>query len=360
MLGIDSIDKNFKIDTNIEAEGLCWYEASKAPFGLHGITCDEDGYRRMDSDVAKEVSDGVFALHRHTSGGRVTFETESDYIAIHAVCDKCRPSTMPLTAYIGFDLYLDKPDGLEFTNVFVPPGDTKGEYEGIYYFREPGPHKVLIHFPLYSSVRSFYIGLRENAVVRAYSPYVAAEPVVFYGSSITQGGCVSRPGNSFPAIFSRLSGRDFCCFGFSGSAHGEARMAEYLASLPMSMFVMDYDHNDCDNLPQLAERHEAFYKIVRKAHSDIPIVIMSAPYAARTFFQSHPARSKAIIRQTYRNAKKTGEWVSFIDGEHIFGKDKDAALTDRIHPNDFGHLQMAKGLLRCTKRMLQTSNAKIR
>lgn len=352
MLRIDSIDKNFKIDTIIEADGLCWYDPSGAPFLLHGVSYDNGGYTRMDSKIAKEVSDGVFALHRHTSGGRLTFETDSAYVAIHAVCDKAQSSTMPLTGYTGFDLYLDRgSEGLEFTTVFVPPTDMVREYEGIYYFREPGVHKVLIHFPLYNNVHSLYIGLQKNATLWEYSPYVLEAPVVFYGSSITQGGCVSRPGNSYPAIFSRMARRDFCCLGFSGSAHGEMKMAEYIASLPMSMFVLDYDHNDCDNLPQLSDRHEAFYKVVRRAHPYIPIVIMSAPYAARTFYQSHPARSKAIIRQTYENAKRTGDWVSFIDGERIFGRDKDAALADRIHPNDFGHLQMARRLLRCTKQM---------
>lgn len=351
MPSIDRIDKNFKVDTAINAKDLQWYDPSGEPFLLHGISCDDTGYKRMDSDVAKEVSEGVFALHRHTSGGRLSFETDSQYIAIHVACDKARSSTMPLTGYTGFDLYLDRDEGLEFTNVFVPPADMENEYEGIYYFRESGTHKVLIHFPLYNNVRSLYIGIQRDAEVWAYSPYIPTEPVAFYGSSITQGGCVSRPGNSYPAIFSRLLRLDYCCLGFSGSAHGEARMAEYVASLPMSMFVLDYDHNDCDNLPQLSVRHEAFYKIVRRAHPDIPIIIMSAPYAARTFYQSHPAKSIEIVKQTYLSAKRAGENVAFIDGGKVFGKDKDAALTDRIHPNDLGHLKMAKALIRCCKKL---------
>ena len=51
--------------------------------------------------------------------------------------------------------------------------------------------------------------------------------MVFYGSSITQGGCAQRPGNSYPAIVSMDRMTDFVCLGFSGNAHGEAKMAEY-------------------------------------------------------------------------------------------------------------------------------------
>ena len=160
---------------------------------------------------------------------------------------------------------------------------------------------------------------------------------------------MSRSGNSYPAIVSRVLKRDYINFGFSGNAHGEEEMAEYIASLPMSAFVLDYDHNDCDNRERLGEKHCKFYDIVRKAHPDIPIVIMSAPYAARTFFNDHPAKSIEIIFKTYLDAKNAGHNVYFIDGGKLFGEDKDAALVDRIHPGDVGHLYMAKAVIKCLK-----------
>lgn len=341
--------------SGLKADSICWYDPTEAPFQIHGLLWDGDGFKRMDSDVAKAVSGEVCGLHRNTSGGRLTFETDSPYIAIYAECGDVSPATMPLTGYTGFDLYLEQEDGLEFTNVFVPPVTMENGYEGIYHFREPAPRKILLHFPLYNSVRKLWIGLKEGAGICAYSPYGDALPVVVYGSSITQGACASRPGNSYAAIYSRLSRRDFLCLGFSSGAHGEEQMAEYIASLPMSMFILDYDHNDCDRAEKLEERHERFYRIVRKAHPEIPIIIMTAPYAARTFYDACPAKSKKFLRRTYTNAKNAGEPVAFLDCGKIFGRDKDAALTDRIHPNDFGHVKMAHGVLRCA-RMLEKQN----
>jgi len=308
----------------------------------------------MGSGIGGSVNENVSQLYRNTSGGRLSFETDSPYVAIYAVCDDVNPVTMPLTGYTGFDLYLDRQDGLEFTDVFLPPVTMEKGYEGICYFGEPGTHKVLMHFPLYNNVHKLFIGLRDGSSLQSYSPYTEAPPVVIYGSSITQGACASRPGNSYPAVFSRLSRRDIQCFGFSAGAHGEVRMAEYLASLPMSLFVLDYDHNDCDKPELLEARHEAFYQVIRQKNPNLPIVIMTAPGAARTFYESWPARTKKILRRTYLNARNRGEPVAFLDCGRIFGQDIDAALTDRIHPGDYGHVLMAKSLLRCVRKLENT------
>lgn len=348
MPDIEKVDKNFLVDTAINRTDMGWYDPRQPPFTIHGLLWDDQGYKRMDTSVAEKVNAGVSILHRHTSGGRISFETDSEYIAINVKCGVAKSSTMPLTSYTGFDLYLEREDGsLEFTNVFVPPVTVHNSYQGIFCFGESGVHKVLIHFPLYNTVESLYIGLSRGSKIQAYSPYLSDAPVIYYGSSITQGGCVSRPGNPYPAIVSRLTKMDYLCLGFSGSAHGEKEMADYIASLTISVFVLDYDHNDCDNLERLAEQHRMFYHTVRAAHPNIPIIIMSAPYAARTFFRSHPAKSVDIIRKTYEDAKAAGDWVYFIDGGVLFGADKDAALVDRIHPGDIGHLKMAHAVLQC-------------
>ena len=51
-----------------------------------------------------------------------------------------------------------------------------------------------IHFPLYDGVKEFYIALKKDAVLLKAESYQGTAPVVYYGSSITQGGCASRPG----------------------------------------------------------------------------------------------------------------------------------------------------------------------
>ena len=96
---------------------------------------------------------------------------------------------------------------------------------------------------MYDSVDELLVGLQPGAVLQGGGSYRAAAPVAFYGSSITQGGCASRPGNSYQAVISRMLNCDYRNFGWSGSAHGELAMAQYIAQQPMSLFFLDYDHN---------------------------------------------------------------------------------------------------------------------
>jgi hypothetical protein len=119
-------------------------------------------------------------------------------------------------------------------------------YESVIRFETRRKREITINFPLYSSVSALYIGLEENAVVEPSAGYKNKKPMVFYGSSITQGACASRPGNSYANIVSRTLGIDHINLGFSGNAKGEQTMADYIASLDMSVFVYDYDYNAPD------------------------------------------------------------------------------------------------------------------
>jgi hypothetical protein len=43
------------------------------------------------------------------------------------------------------------------------------------------------------------IGLDKTAAIELAPQFAVVAPVVFYGTSITQGGCASRPGMSRPS-----------------------------------------------------------------------------------------------------------------------------------------------------------------
>ena len=97
----------------------------------------------------------------------------------------------------------------------------------------------------------------------------------------------------------------------------EKNMAEYIASLAMSAFVMDYDHNAYDP-PHLEKTHEVFFKTIRTAHPDLPILIISRPD-----YDRDPALAEAcfsIIKRTYDHAIASGDkHVRLIDGRTLFG-----------------------------------------
>ena len=239
-----------------------------------------------------------------------------------------------MTGYAGFDLYSDN----NYVKTFRPHPDMEEGYESVLDLPE-GLKEITINMPLYSNVRELYIGLDENAVIEAPEPYVNEKPVVYYGSSVTQGGCASRPGMSYQAIISRRFNCDYINLGFSGSAKAEAEIVEYIKNLEMSVFVYDYDYN-APTAEHLQNTHEKLFKAVRSVHPDIPIIIATRP---KITVDENDERGR-IIKNTFDNAVASGDKnVYFITGKELMAMCGNEGTVDGCHPTDFGFASMAKG-----------------
>ena len=341
---IAAIDKNLAVSCEITEPDLVWRNIRTAPFSILGIHYDErlGRFIRMPQDKAEAVSEGVAALNAHTAGGRVRFRTDSPFIGICA-----RMENEPLMPHItlvgqsGFDLYRRTEAERKEVYVcsFMPRGGMKTGYSSSC-TTDGTLADYTIDFPLYDGVKELFLALKRDAVLLEPKPYRHMLPVVYYGSSITQGGCASRPGNSYQAILSRRLDTDYINLGFSGGAKAEPAMAEYLAGLKMSVFVCDYDHNTPD-VEYLKKTHLPLYRRIRDAQPELPIVLVSAPT-----IRKRPAEfelRRAVIRETFETALAEGDrHVFFIDGAELFeGEDWDSCTVDGTHPNDLGFYRMA-------------------
>ncbi len=345
---LSQIDPNFQIPDYVQKEDLAYYDVKQAPFTVCGVFYENGYFRRIPEALAKKVSVGVDYLHTNTSGGRVRFVTDSDYVALHAELDKVEPmSHIPLTGLAGFDLYVDG----AYYGTYVPPMGVKDGYDHILEFSEKKMREITIHMPLYCDVKAILVGLQDTAQVGKARPYCYEKPVVYYGHSITQGGCASRPGNSYPNILSRRLDIDHINLGFSGNCKGEPALAEHIASIPMQAFVMDYDHNAPD-MEHLRKTHEPFFKIIRERHPELPVIFMTSTAQAR-FFDDQEGR-KAVIRKTYENALAAGDRnVYFIDGSKIYDG-CDAATVEGCHANDLGFWLQANAVGAVLEKILQS------
>ncbi len=354
-MDITQIDKNFAVPSEVQQEHLKWYSPLDEPFSVCGVlTPDETEayYRRLPGDVAKATSEGVYELHKDTTGGRIRFVTDSPFVAIHT---KMFPphygANFSLCGAGSFDIYVAKEGGaLDYADTFRPPVGMTDGYESIVYFPDNARRVIIINMPLYAGVKEVYVGLHEQASIAPAPAYTYETPIVYYGSSITQGGSASRPGNSYESMIGRRLDADFINLGFSGNARGEQVMAEYIAGLDMSLFVMDYDHN-APNAEHLRETHYAFYETIRKAHPTLPIVMVTAPIMHPN---PHWAKRRDIIRESYQRAVAAGdENVRFVPGESFFADlVEDAVTGDNCHPNDLGFWCMANTLTPLFKKIL--------
>ena len=335
---IEEFDKNFIVAAPDETQTV-FFDVSRPPFTVHGLLRDAEGYYRIPHALAAATNIGVKFLNLNTAGGRVRFRTDANRIVLRA--DLRGVTRMPhfaFTGSAGFDLYADD----VYRGTFVPPEDMTDGYTSEIDLDEGGVREITIHFPLYSGVKRLEIGLPKGCMLGKADPYRIPTPVVYYGSSITQGGCASRPGNAYQSILSRLLSCDHLNLGFSGSARGEPCMADYIAGCRMSAFVLDYDHNAPDPA-YLEATHAAFFRSVREQQPTLPIILLSRP-------QPNPNQDdllrRDIVKRTWETAVQMGDChVYFVDGTtmlQLFGGD--SGTVDNCHPNDLGFYCMAKAL----------------
>ena len=342
-MNVAQIDRNFAVQTSLDIEGIKFYNIEEEPFSVYGVFLEDGCYRRLPDAVAQTVSEGVAHANKMTSGGRIKFRTNSPYVAIHAkYLAVGQMAQFALTGSAGFDLYVGKKE--EYAGVFIPPRSITDGYESVVRFESGKEREITINFPLFSLVSEVYIGLDEKATVKKSAGYKHTKPIVFYGSSITQGACASRPGNSCVNMVARALQSNYINLAFTGNAKGEQEIAEYIAGLDMSVFVYDYDHNAPD-AEHLEKTHQRMFHIIRRANPNLPIVLMPAPCYAPDEKQKMRA---AIVKKTYDDAIAAGDKnVYFIDGKTLMKYAKMNGFADYLgcHPNDLGFYSMAQALI---------------
>lgn len=338
MLNPEELDKNFEVKTSIDKDDICFFNIEQKPFKIHGVFKENGSYLRMPEKIAKTVSENVYNLNKYTVGGRVRFVTDSSYIAIKT-CQSIinRASRTTLISTMGFDLYV----GNDFVKPFIPHMDAKDGFESVIDFPTNEKREITIHFPRASSVEDMYVGIQKDAVLEEATPYKNTKPIVFYGSSITHGGCASRTGMIYQNIISRRFNYDYINLGFSGNARGEQEMSDYIKNLDMSLFVLDYDHN-APTPEHLRETHERFYKTVREKNPYLPIILMSRP---KFELNVEETERLEIIKTTFKNAVGAGDKnIYLLDNKDLTAICKNDGTIDGCHPTDFGFVSMAKAL----------------
>lgn len=348
MKTISELDSNFKVQKRVDLPDARFFNIKQNPKFLFGLMFDEKGFFRMKEEDGERVSSGVKGLCRTTSGGRIRFVTDSPYVAIRVKSPlREMPPHISPAGCVGFDLYRNG----KFCGFFPPPQNTAAGYESAVRFLEEGKSEITVHFPLYSGVEEVEIGIHKDALLEE-APYKIDKKLLFYGSSITQGACVSRAGLSYVNLLANRLQCDILNLGFSGNALGEVKMAEYIAAQKPDIFVMDYDHN-APTVEHLEKTHQAFYRTFRSLCPTTPVLFLSAPDFP--FKPQSRKKRRDVIFSTFEKGKEAGDQsLFFVDGEKLYPEAFwDSCSVDTTHPNDLGHHFMAEALYPILKELLE-------
>jgi hypothetical protein len=285
----------------------------------------------------------------HTTGFQARFATDSRKIYVKWVPYSTMLSLdhMPATGVSGVDIYVRKPGGKWRYAKTGRIKSVKGAGVSLDLTNEVS--EVIVNFPLYNGVEEVLVGLDEGAVLKEAPDYTYEKPIVYYGSSITQGCSASRPGMAYEAIIERTLDSNYINLGFSGAAKGEDAMADYIAGLDMSLFVYDYDYN-APSCEHLAATHEKMFLKIREKNPKLPIVMITRPRS-----RPDPDRDarKEIIKRTYDNAVSRGDKnVYILYGSDLFDGLKHEYTIDDCHPTDLGLWFMAQGIIPTLRKII--------
>lgn len=311
--------------------------------GLGWFGEDTPALRRLPTRLKGGLPAAVWGLAQHPSGGRFRFRTDSTKLTLVATnSDTSTMHHMTTVGQSGFDLYVDG----RYRNSAWP--DREGLIRKQWNLgNDRRMREVLVYLPLYKGVALGQIAFDDGAKVEAPSPFALPKPVVFYGSSITQGGCAENPGLSYPAIVCRDLDLDFINLGFSGAGLGEQAVADALAELDPAAYVLDFWANPS---PEVFE--EALPRVVdtlRRRHPTVPILVTGPFWFPAEDGSPHAhevnERKRATARGLVQARRKAGDRrISFVDGREMISRDQVSGLVDGVHPNSIGFQHCAEGL----------------
>jgi lysophospholipase L1-like esterase len=348
---VQKLDKNMNIKTNHE-EKLKWLSPKEEPFMLAGFPWffKEQLYRRLPKAPKYSIREEVDILADCTAGGQIRIRTNSERVAIRAKLSGLASMVhMPATGQCGFDCYVGMEEKIYYCNT-TRYDHTKTQYElRLFEIKNKAWKNVIINFPLYQGVEEVFIGIDQAAELEAPLPYSSDKRVIFYGTSITQGGCASRPGMAYTNILSRYLNMEIINLGFSGNGKGETEMSKIITEIERpACLILDYEAN-CDSADSLGKTLPKFIEVYRNVHQRVPVLVVSRPPYAMERFDGELHKQRMEGKQLQRKiveefSKKGDSYIYFYDGEDLLGHNYEDCTVDGVHPTDLGFLRMAEKL----------------
>jgi lysophospholipase L1-like esterase len=311
--------------------------------GLEGF------YNRLPSRAKEKVGSGIWGYARHSAGLSVRFYTDATEVRVRYRLTLARVSAFPDVSNVstsGVDLYVQTTNAATVKPDWRWAGRSTQKAQDVTDVlakgMTPGRRVCQIYLPLYNGVEKFEIGVAAGAQFESVAPR-SEKPIVFYGTSITQGGVASRVGLAFPAILGRRLDMPIINLGFCGYGKMEGELADLLAELDLAIYVLDALHNM--EPAAVTERAEPFIRALRKAHPETPILLVGfGDLPAVEIFPGETAKRAKLntaLCVTYDKLVAEGfKHLYLLPGSALLGTDGEAT-GDGLHPNAIGMMRYA-------------------
>jgi hypothetical protein len=324
-----------------------WVDVRELDVEGKGWTDTKAFFDRLPSKAEGVVRAPVWGLSRQSAGLLVRFASDATTIQARWTVTSgtlARPH-MPATGVSGLDLYVKADDGRWRWLGVGRPEENKTNTATLAWGLPEGRREFLLYLPLYNGVSSVELGVPEGRMITKSPARVEGrrKPIVFYGTSITQGGCASRPGMVHTAILGRRLDRPVINLGFSGNGTMDPEIATLLAELDPAVFVLDCLPNMSPE--QVSQRVAPFVRTLRKARPDTPILLAEDRFYANGAVvprqRKHNDDNHAALKTAYDHLVAEGvKGLYYLPGAGQLGDDGEDTV-DGSHPTDLGFVRMA-------------------
>lgn len=331
-----------------ESNDITYY--GRAFFRLEGTVIPdalkESPYDRLPLSYKERVRKPVWELSKSAAGMSIRFFSNTSSIRVKwTVLNDFKMNHMAETGIKGVDLYFKNKGNWHYLNTGRPEG-IKNESTLIENMSgEMCEFKLFL--PLYDGIVDLEIGIDSNSIIKKPLKN-KRKPIIFYGTSITQGGCASRPGMAHTNIISRKLNIDCINFGFSGNGRMEQPIAKLISEADPLFYVIECLPNMLSP-EQITNRTIPLVNTIRKNNPETPILfIENFIYEASVLDKKMEESLKELnsaLHTEYKKMIKSGfHNIYYVTSENATGTDHEGTV-DGVHFTDLGFIRYADFLI---------------
>ena len=319
-------------------------------FSLEGTlipdSLKQNRYDRLPISYKEIVRKPVWDLSKSSAGMSIRFISNSKIISVKwTILNDLKMNHMAETGIKGIDLYLKNKDNWQYINTGRPKG-IKNESILIDNMTEK-MREFKIFLPLYDGVVNIEVGIDSNSVIK--KPLKNnKKPIIFYGTSITQGGCASRPGMAHTNIISRKLDLDCINFGFSGNGRMEQPIAKLISESKPLFYVIECMPNMI-NAENVTNKTIPLVDTIRENNTEAPIILVDYFIPTTSILDKKTENEirgmNLALKTEYEKMISNGyNNILYIKSENAIGDDNEGTV-DAVHFTDLGFLRYSDFLI---------------
>ena len=308
---------------------------------------DESGnreypFQRLPDKYKKNVRKEVWSLSQNSAGLSIRFKTNSKKVIFKwSVKNDFKMNHMTDAGIKGLDIY-EYVDNIWLYHSTGLPNASKNEHS--IKFKNTNNKTLCLYLPLYDTITDLKIGIDDFSSLTFMKN--KNKPIVFYGTSITQGGCASRPGMAHTNIISRNFAQPCINLGFDGNGHLEMNIGNILSKIDASCYVIDCLPNV--NINQLKSNIIPLVKSIRDINKGYhcPIMFIEQPLIHDQYIDEDVKEKNNVLASQIKGCNKLGfKEIYLIDQKDCLGSDHEATV-DGVHYNDIGFQRFSEHIMK--------------